>query len=379
MHPADLVFFWGRSNPEHPALIQPDMVLTYRELAEAIETISARISHYAFSRDEPVAVSIHQPIQMLAVCLALLRNGISVAPVDRSALPHLRANGIYNLIFTGEGLVLSGGRNIRFEDSWLRRDSKSSTHKFSANESSAGTATVIFLTPTNEGGLKKMILPSRALMARMKLLPLIGEANYDRVLIVPSVNSPSGFCRAAVSLYAGRTACFAATNAARLLVINTFNVDALVCTPQEAADLAEFVGKSNTERLDPLREVWIEDGYLSLDLGRRIQTHLCHNVLAGYESAEAGRIALASLDALSGVPDAVGFVAPHATVEIVDDNDKPVTPGELGRLRCRTEYYLEVAAANKLDHAGEPWWYPRRFGRLGSDGLLCIVEADSEL
>src|ERR1700692_1567797 len=126
MHPADMIFFWARSNPEQPALVQPDMVVTYRELAEAIETVSGRIEHYGFNKEEPVAVSIHQPIQKLAVCFALLRRGINVAPISRATLPYLRPSGISNLIFTGEGMMLSGGRNIRFEDSWLKRDGKSS-------------------------------------------------------------------------------------------------------------------------------------------------------------------------------------------------------------------------------------------------------------
>src|SRR5262245_7235994 len=124
MHPADIIFFWARSIPEQPALIQPDMVLTYRELAEAIVAISERIAQYGFAKEEPVAVAIDQPIQKLAVCLALMRCGITVAPVGPSALPHLRANDIWNVIFTGDGLVLSGGRNVRFENSWLMRGTK---------------------------------------------------------------------------------------------------------------------------------------------------------------------------------------------------------------------------------------------------------------
>lgn len=374
MHPADMIFFWARSNPEQPALIQPDMVMTYRELAESIDTISQRVAHYGFNKEEPVAVSIHQPIQKLAVCCALWRNGISVAPVSPSALPYLRVNDIYNVIFTGEGLMLSGGRNIRFEDSWLKRDGKP-TAKPPPRESLADRADTIFLTPDATGRPKKVIMPSSALMARLKLLPLIGEANYNSALIVPSVNSPSGFCRAAVNLYAGRTACFAGDAATQLLSINTFNIDTLVCSAQQAADLVHFVAKSNTCRLDSLREIWIENDYLSKDLGRRVQTHLCRNVIGGYDSAECGRVALANFDRIADLPQAVGFVVPHASVEVVDDNDTPLAAGKLGRVRCCTEFYLRLAAANDSERraASDPWWYPGDLGRLGSDGMLCIA------
>jgi non-ribosomal peptide synthetase component E (peptide arylation enzyme) len=375
MHPADMIFFWARSKPEQPALIQPDMVVTYRELAEAIETVSRRVEHYGFNNAEPVAVSIYQPIQKLAVCFALLRRGISVAPVSRAALPHLRPNGISNLIFTGEGMMMSGGRNIRFEDSWLKRDGKSSTNGYSARESLVSSADTIHLLPGAPGGPKKTIVPSSALMARIRMLPLIGEANYDSALIVPSVDSTFGFCRAAVNLYAGKTACFAGNYAAQLLLINTFNIDALVCTAAEATDLIDYIGKSPIYRLDSLREVWIESDYLTKDLGRKIQTHLCRNVIAGYSSAEAGRIGYANFDMIADIPNAVGFVVPDVTVEIVDNDDMSIAPGEEGRVRCRAEYYSRMFAVNNPERASEAdnvWCYPGDRGHLTSDGMLCI-------
>ena len=37
MHVVDMVFFWARTEPHRPALIQPEMVTTYQGLADAIE------------------------------------------------------------------------------------------------------------------------------------------------------------------------------------------------------------------------------------------------------------------------------------------------------------------------------------------------------
>ena len=114
MHPANMIFYWAFSNPEQPAIIQPNVVVSYREFAEAVDAISRRVNHYSFNPQEPVAVSVQQPLHKLAVCFALLRCGISAVPISHTALPHLRPNGIHNVIFTGEGQVLAGGRNIRF-------------------------------------------------------------------------------------------------------------------------------------------------------------------------------------------------------------------------------------------------------------------------
>lgn len=90
---------------------------------------------------------------------------------------------------------------------------------------------------------------------------------------------------------------------------------------------------------------------------------------------EAGRIGYASYDMIANVPNAVGFVVPNVRVEIVNENDKSLAPGEEGRVRCQTEYYSKIFAANNLERASEAdnvWWYPGDLGHLTSDGIICI-------
>jgi len=378
MHPVDMIFFWARSNPEHPAFIQPDMIVTYRELAEAIESVSERIAHYDFNKKETVAVSIDQPIKKLAVCFALLRRGISVALVNQRTLPHLRTSGINDVIYTGEGLMLSGGRNIRFEDSWFKARDGASVLRSAVPESAAEQANVIFFISGDAGIPKKMIVPSDALMAGVGTLPLTGEADCDKILIVASVNSPSGFDRAALTLYSGKTVCFAGNYDAQLLLINAFDVDTLDCSMQQASDLVSMLEKNSEYRLESLEEVWIDGGSFTKDLIGRIQTRLCRNVITGYSSVEAGCIGFANFDMIAGVPDAIGFVGPHVNVEIVDDDDVPLAVGEEGRVRCRSEYFSRVFAANnpvRVDEAGNAWCYPGDYGRLTGDGIICISRA----
>ena len=56
---------------------------------------------------------------MIATIFALFRCGFSVALVNPRLYPHLRSAGVRNLIYDTQGQVLSGGRNIRFDMSWL--------------------------------------------------------------------------------------------------------------------------------------------------------------------------------------------------------------------------------------------------------------------
>src|SRR5262249_18718742 len=105
-----------------------------------------------------------------------------------------------------------------------------------------------------------------------------------------------------------------------------------------------------------------------------VQAHLCRNVIASYGSATSGRIALAHLDWLAELPNAVGFVAPHTEVEIVDDKGARLQPGERGQLRCRTEFYSELCAADSVEQAAPvaPWWNSGAVGWLRADDMLFV-------
>jgi 2,3-dihydroxybenzoate-AMP ligase len=374
MHFTEMIRFWAQSDPERTALIQSDKVVTYRELAEAIESVSQRVVQYNFNREEPVAVSIYLPIQTVAVCFALLRHGLSVAPINHSVLPHLRACGINNLVYTGEGLMLSGGRNIRFDETWFKRSGKSPAIK-SPDQPRSEDADTIFLTPSSTGALRKMRVPTGAHMAAIDMLPLSGEENYRRTLVVSGVNTPLGFGHALSSLYAGKTACFAAESEARLLLIGMFNIEEIKCSAQQASELVNHVKKNGKYQLESLKQVWIDRGHVRLDLVREIRAHLCRDVVVSHGFDEAGRIAYANYDRIADVPDAVGFIAPNVRVEIVDNNDMPLGPRKQGRLRCHSEYYAKLLAANKREQAKDAddvWFYSGDRGSMTEDGVLCI-------
>ena len=375
MHPADMIFYRAVSNPEQPAIIQPNLVVSYREFAEAVQAISGRVEHYGFNPQEPVAVSVHQPLHKLAVCFALLQCGISAAPISPGALPHLRPSGIHNVIFTGEGQVLAGGRNIRFEESWLKTDRKLSPPQ--SLESGALHADLNFFVLDRTGRPKKLIIPSGALAAEIKMLPFIGDIDHSRVLLMMSLNSPTGFIRAALNLYAGRAVCFAGTIESQLLLLNTFNIEKIECSAREAFDFVNAIDNKAYE-LDPLKEVAIGGGHISKELANSVRTRLCRNLVTRYHSIEAGPIAYANYSTIAGVPNAVGFVLPGVRVEIVGDDDAPVDINQKGRLRCRSEFYDRVFSANKSGQEAEAglWCYTGDVACLTDNDLLCIFAAN---
>ena len=373
MHPAEMIFFWARAKPDHLAIIEPHMAVTFRALADSIDAVTARIAQYHLHDGETVAVAIDHPGKLIVVCLALSRCGIPVAPVGMTALPHLAAHNIRRLIFSGEGPILIGGRNIRFDDSWLTGGPPSASHSASGRPPSY--ADMIFFTSGTTGIPKKMNIPAAALESRVDISPMIGQTNFCRNLIVPGLGSSFGFSRALLLFYVGKTACFAPDNRSQLRLISTHGIEVVVASPQQALGLVEEVENGARYPLNSLKEVRIGGGFLARDLARRVQTRLCRNVATEYGSTEAGLTAVANYDVIADVPGAVGFPLPGVNVEIVDEANTVLPVGEEGLVRFRTNYFASLFATSNPDRAQDAaatWWYPGDIGRLTPDGILCI-------
>jgi hypothetical protein len=183
MHVVDMVFHWARIDPHRPAIVLPELVTTFAGLADAIDSISNRIDQLGLDTCEPVATAIGNPALAIAVLFALQRSGFSVAPANRGLIKHLQPNGVRNLIYDVEGFVASGGRNIRFDNSWLPASSRVSTfHAFRRRP--VGDVSMIFLEP-GDSGLPKTIAQSRRALDEHVALRFTADAVRTSVLIVP--------------------------------------------------------------------------------------------------------------------------------------------------------------------------------------------------
>lgn len=364
-----MLMYWARSSPERPALVQSNMVITYQALAEAVAGCCERIQLCGLGPAEPVAVAIADPSRQLVVCLALLHNGITCAPVGQDMVPSLPANNINHLIFSAGSQILANGQNIAFDDSWLR------WARALPPRTVAPSARMIFFTSGTTGTPKKVVVPIEAVLDRIGLASVTGETRLRKVLIAPGLGSKFGFERVGAVLATGKTTIFAGDFFHPLRLIETFRVDTVVASPQQAMTLVDMIDAQPGYRLESVKEIRIGGGALSPDLARRIQSHLCRNVVTEYGATEAGLIAWAPYDTINDTPGAVGFVVPGTRIEIVDENDRMVPIGEEGLIRAQSNYISLIAKANmpnETDHERQAWWYPGDLGRITQQGVLCV-------
>jgi hypothetical protein len=95
----------------------------------------------------------------------------------------------------------------------------------------------------------------RAALDQRLACPASSWANGDhkRALIMPGIAGSFGFNRACEMLFAGKSACFAPSPQDALWLIDTFNIDAVFASPQQALALAEIQEKKTRYALTSVK------------------------------------------------------------------------------------------------------------------------------
>jgi acyl-coenzyme A synthetase/AMP-(fatty) acid ligase len=196
--------------------------------------------------------------------------------------------------------------------------------------------------------------------------------------MVPGLGSGFAFNRTCELLYSGKTVCCAPTPAAMLQLIGLFRIDMMVASPQQALGLADLKESNPELAVDSLQTVIVTGARIGREGVKRIRTALCRNVINEYGSTEDGVIATAPFDLIDGIAGAVGFIAPWAELQIVDEAGEPLPHGQHGIIRYRSPQFL----GNVVPKGGpvtEHWFYPGDVGRLREDGILCVTGRTSDV
>lgn len=196
------------------------------------------------------------------------------------------------------------------------------------------------------------------------------------MLIVPSLVTSWGLSRAYEALHAGRTVCLARPGTETLWMMDTYQIDTILASPQQALELCELQEKSSRFPLSALKTFQIGASTISNSGVLRVKQNLCRNVIMIYGSTEAGVVAVAPHDMIADIPGAVGIIVAGVDVEIVDASERPLPIGQEGFVRVRSEVFAENMAAAK---SPDQWFYPGDLGSITADNILCIAGRNSEV
>ena len=375
MHVVDMIFYWARTIPRHPAVIRPQGVVTYGALARSVETAADNLSRAILDRDKPVAVAIEDAAAMLAASLGLMRAGFNVVPAAKQLFEHLPQVGTNTLVYERGGATLDGGTNILFEERWMSAGTGPVLGEAASSHRSTGDVHAIFFTSGTTGKPKPIVETRQAWEERILASNNSVFSPYERVLVVPGLGSAYGHNRALEALHVGKTVCFAPFGPQMLWLVNTYDIDVIICSPQQALSLADIQEKITRYPLPSLKTLKIGGSVITREGIERLKHHLCRNIVISYASTEAGTAAMAPYDAIAHIPGAVGYVVPGAEIEIIDHLGATLPIGSEGFIRLRTPQFLKNAGAS----GGAIWFYPGDLGSLTPDGVLCVMGRNGDV
>jgi acyl-coenzyme A synthetase/AMP-(fatty) acid ligase len=381
MYLIDMIFYWAKADPQRLALIQPELIITYRALADAIESIAQRVEQLKLDRQEPVGVSIANPSFFAATVFGVLHSGHSAALARPALLPLLQAAGIRNLIYDSQGLVMSGGRNIRFDPAWITGAQQSPVPK-PAHEPSPDITNldVIFFTSGTTGLPKKVVQPLSAVDQLLKYPLTCVSGPGEKILIMPGLSTSLGFNRLCETLNAGKSACFAADSEAALSLIALHRIDVAVASAAQALAFSRLKNANPDYRVDSLKALFVAGGKVDPEGIANIRATICRNLLNQYGSTEAGVAALTPFDALDNQSAAIPL--PWTELQIVDEANNPLPRDTEGLIRYRTPQLaanIKRSGANAIPGVRGDWFYPGDIGTLGANGVLSLGGRTSDV
>ena len=157
-------------------------------------------------------------------------------------------------------------------------------------------------------------------------------------------------------------------------LIDRENVTRVAITPTLAAGLLPHFA-DDRPRFPGVRRFSISTMYTPEALRAELRRRVTDNLVICYGTNELWYITAADVATQLRFPETAGFPVAGVAIEIVDDQDRPLPPGEVGLVRLRgptlpAGYLDDPAATARAFRLG--WYYPGDLGALAPEGALFL-------
>jgi fatty-acyl-CoA synthase len=364
----DHIMFHTRAQPEKPAIVMEDRVVTYGMLRTAIERCAHRIVALNIAPDGPVAVLVKNPIRHFTLGLALFRVGIPAV-----SLEHGQA-GIKGLNFAavlGDGdaasLIDPGNRFIEVADAWFSQDVPARGEL--PNSFSERTKVCRWSLTSGTTGVPK-IVKHRVEDIGRRVLKFI-DLDWNIVLSLPGLSSNFGFTNGCAALATGRTLCFAESPFQAIRMIELFSVDLVAASTEQLVALTRVARKLGAH-VRSLKAVYLAGSVPSRALLEAAMLYLCNDIHCRYSASEIGHIAYATAREVLSNPGLTGHVTPGVKVGIFDKHGDRCPVGQIGIVKCWRDEESDRSTPGR-DTEAHHWIDLGDLGWIAQDGQLYIV------
>lgn len=349
------------------AIVTSQRELSYRELRDTALAFAVRFSRHGVGRGSLVALDVKRPALATASILAVALLGGAWMRVSRSALqnPATRPSHLFH-DGRNDG---HGARAVEITSDWLDTSHAASIGLAAFPGEASPEAPAIVASSSGTTGAPKYMAISYDVAWKRMLSPK-GYGNPAREIaahMFPADAGGAALINLRVLAEGGTLVHLVGYKNWCAHGVNQVNgspfqfVDALKGEPIPAAPR--------------IAQAWVRGSKISKGF---IATMLKYfeTIVVGYGGNEMSGVFHRTIRSVDDDPNNLGRPLPHASVEIVDDQDRPVPPGTEGNMRIRTttqlaSYLGDPEASAEAFRNG--WFYPGDLGMITESGEFWIV------
>lgn len=351
LRPAALIAFQARIEPNKPAIVSGDSVVSYGMLDQGTRAVAHRLAGLGLQRGSVVALAIEAPGRHLAVSLALERCGLVGAAFASqtmyAALPPAA------LVLTDKPFLMPDGRqSLVVDDSWFGAIPPGGALPEPGPEDDYR----IFLSSGTSGVPKPIVYTEAGAAERVveitTALEMIGA--FDRVLQLFGVVAAGGYMGTLAALAHGKTVYFPTAGQDPLQLVQVYQCQLLRCAAEQ---LGTMVTRQQQRYLPLPSLVGIAvEGLATPETLSIARSLLCGRLMTVWGLPELPIISAELVGQHDYAPGALGRLCPWAAARVVDDVGRHLPPGQSGALQFRSETngtpWLDSGVTGSITPAG---------------------------
>jgi acyl-coenzyme A synthetase/AMP-(fatty) acid ligase len=381
---AESVEVQAGSTPAAIALIALDRVWTYRELIVAVHAIARKLLDSGVQAGQMVGVSMMQTPMHLMTLLAIARVGAISVPVHVATPPAQRLAIVRRY---GVCVIVSGRTEFRLDGVPFIDLSTvpliAAGRMLPIDERGPDAPFRIVFSSGTTGEPKGVMYSHRYMLERACATMQTCMVNSDSRLLPMDLNFTVGFVYAIGMLLKGGAVVLGRTGAPDEMLhqVRAHAVTHWLLSPAIAEQVARPLVDDHIH-FPTLRHLRIGGGKPSRRLLDVLFTRFTPHVFEHYGSTEAGVIAVATPELLRRSPECAGRIVASITAQVVDNDDRPVPTGHIGRLRLKTPQMVDGYYGNPEITARrfrDGWYYTGDLACIDMDGLLYLAGREDDV
>jgi acyl-coenzyme A synthetase/AMP-(fatty) acid ligase len=372
------------AQPDAPALIAGNRVVTYARLMQDVATVAVRLREEGLKEQEVVAMASDDLLSHVLLTLAIARAGAVSVPFWN--MPAERANslaescGVAVLVHNQPGGFPTRLASVRKQLSLHELAAARPTTPLPAMAGEPEHMFRIAFSSGTTGRPKAIRFSHGGMIVRTGLIRSVFPMQpSDRTMIAlgPALHFSVGYWLCTL-MSGGAVVSAEGDPADTMQALRTHGVTFLLTSPGNAVELVKIAQTrpEYAERPVHLRTFCMGGARVAPALQEAIRKHLCPALYINYGITEAGGlVAQADPALLQSHPAAAGRLLPWVEIEAVDDSGNPLPAGTEGLLRVRSPHLADgyVAADFRTSDAfRNGWFYSGDVGVVTADGLLYV-------